>query len=127
MDEKGFMIGTTTRTKHVFSRRMWEKKEVRATLQDGNCAWMTLLACVCADGSALPPGLLYESANNTIQSSWVEEIKPGDHSVLVSSLPTSWTNNDIGLAWLRQVFNRFTKAKARRKHRLLILMATAAT
>jgi hypothetical protein len=121
VDEKGFMIGTTTRTKHVFSRRMWEKKEVRATLQDGNRAWVTLLACVCANGSALPPGLLYESANNTIQSSWVEEIKPEDHSVLVSSSPTGWTNNDIGLAWLKQVFNRFTKAKARRKHRLLIL------
>jgi hypothetical protein len=71
MDEKGFMIGTTTRTKHVFSRCMWGKKEVMATLQDGNRAWVTLLACVCADGSALPPGLLYESANNTIQSSWV--------------------------------------------------------
>jgi hypothetical protein len=38
MDEKGFMIGVTTRTKHVFSRRKWEKKEVRASLQDGNRA-----------------------------------------------------------------------------------------
>jgi hypothetical protein len=121
MDEKGFMIGNTTRTKHVFSRRMWEKKEVRETLQDGNRAWVTLLACVCGDGSALPPGLLYESANSSIQSSWVEEIKPGAHSVLVSSSPTGWTNNEIGLAWLKQVFNRFTKAKARRKYRLLIL------
>ena len=38
MDEKGFMIGVTTRTKHVFSRRMWEKGEVKASLQDGNRA-----------------------------------------------------------------------------------------
>ena len=38
MDEKGFIIGVTLRTKHVFSRRMWEKKEVTALLQDGNCA-----------------------------------------------------------------------------------------
>jgi hypothetical protein len=121
MDEKGFMIGVTSRTKHVFSRRMWEKKEVTASLQDGNRAWVTLIACVCGDGSALPPGLLYESANNTLQSSWVEEIKPGVHSVLVSSSPTGWTNNEIGLAWLQQVFDRFTKAKARRKYRLLIL------
>jgi hypothetical protein len=121
MDEKGFMIGTTTRTKHVFSRRMWEKKEVRETLQDGNRAWVMLLACVCGDGSVLPPGLLYESANSSIQSSWVEEIKPEVHSVLVSSSPTGWTNNEAGLAWLKQVFNRFTKAKAQRKYRLLIL------
>jgi hypothetical protein len=53
MDEKDFMIGVTTRTKHVFSRRMWEKEEVKALLQDGNCAWITLLACVCGDVSAL--------------------------------------------------------------------------
>ena len=32
MDEKGFIIGITSRTKHVFSRRMWEKKEVTASL-----------------------------------------------------------------------------------------------
>ena len=32
MDEKGFLIGVTLRTKHVFSRRMWEKKEVKAAL-----------------------------------------------------------------------------------------------
>jgi hypothetical protein len=121
MDEKGFMIGITTRAKHVFSRRMWEKGEVKASLQDGNRAWITLLACVCGDGSALPPSLIYESANSTIQSSWVEEIQSGEHSVLVSSSPSGWTNNDIGLAWLEQVFDRFTKAKARRKYRLLIL------
>jgi hypothetical protein len=121
MDEKGFMIGITTRAKHVFSRRMWEKGEVKASLQDGNRAWITLLACVCGDGSALPPSLIYESANSTIQSSWVEEIQSGEHSVLVSSSPSGWTNNDIGLAWLKQVFDRFTKEKARRKYRLLIL------
>ena len=38
MDEKGFLISITTRTKHVFSRRMWEKGEVKATLQDSNRA-----------------------------------------------------------------------------------------
>ena len=121
MDEKGFMIGVTSRTKHVFSRRMWEKKEVKASIQDGNHAWVTLIACVCGDGTALPPGLLYESTNNTIQSSWVEEIRPEIHSVLVSSSPSGWTNNEVALAWLEQVFDRHTKEKARRKYRLLIV------
>ena len=51
----------------------------------------------------------------------MEEIQSGEHSVLVSSSPSGWTNNDIGLAWLKQVFDRFTKAKARRKYCLLIL------
>jgi hypothetical protein len=77
---------------------MWEKEEVKASLQDSNRAWITLLAYVCSDRSALPPGLLYESANSTIQSSWVEEIQLEVHSVFVSSSPTGWTNNKIGLA-----------------------------
>jgi hypothetical protein len=121
MDEKGFLIGVTSRSKRVFSRRMWDKKEVRASVQDGSREWITLLACVCADGSALPPGLIYQSAGKSLQSSWVDAIKPGEHSIHVSSSLTGWTNNDIGLAWLEQVFDRYTKAKARRSHRLLIL------
>jgi hypothetical protein len=121
MDEKGFLIGITSRSKRVFSRRMWDKKEVRASIQDGSREWITLLACVCADGSALPPGLIYQSAGRTLQSSWVDAIKPGAQSIHVSSSLTGWTNNDVGLAWLEQVFDRYTKAEARRSNRLLIL------
>ncbi|KAF1922403.1 uncharacterized protein M421DRAFT_24063, partial [Didymella exigua CBS 183.55] len=40
IDKKGFIIRVTLRTKHVFSRRMWEKKEVKALLQDGNYAYI---------------------------------------------------------------------------------------
>ncbi|KAF2621272.1 hypothetical protein BU25DRAFT_404636 [Macroventuria anomochaeta] len=68
MDEKGFMIGVTTRTKHVFSRRMWEKKEVTATTQDGNRAWVTLVACVCGDGLALPLGCYDPTSHNRTTS-----------------------------------------------------------
>ena len=121
MDEKGFLIGIIGRSKRIFSRRMWEKKEVTASLQDGSRAWITVLACICADGSALPPGLIYEAANKGIQSTWVEEIKAGEHKVFITSSSSGWTNNDIGLAWLEQVFDRCTKQKARRSYRLLVL------
>ena len=120
MDEKG-LIGITGRSKRVFSRRMWEQKEVRAAIQDGPREWITLLACVCADGSVLPPSLIYQATSGAIQSSWVEDIKLEDHSVHVISSPSGWTNNDIGLAWLEHMFDRHTQAKARRSHRSLIL------
>ena len=32
IDKKGFIIRVTTRTKYVFSRRMWEKREVKALI-----------------------------------------------------------------------------------------------
>jgi hypothetical protein len=34
MDEKGFLVGILGRSKRIFSRRMWEKKDVMASLQD---------------------------------------------------------------------------------------------
>jgi hypothetical protein len=36
MDEKGFAIGVLGRSKRIFSRRQYEKKEVRQARQDGS-------------------------------------------------------------------------------------------
>jgi hypothetical protein len=36
MDEKGFLIGVIGRSKRIFSKAMWDSKEVREALQDGN-------------------------------------------------------------------------------------------
>jgi hypothetical protein len=85
MDEKGFLIGITGRSKRVFSRKMWERKEVRAAIQDGSREWITVLACVCADGSHLPPSLIYQSAASAIRPSWMEDIEANEHSVHVTS------------------------------------------
>ncbi len=45
----------------------------------------------------------------------------GIHPVFLSNSPTGWTNNNLGLAWLEQVFNKSTQQKARRRWRLLIV------
>ena len=79
------------------------------------------MACIRANGDALPPGLIYKAAQGNVRSTWVEDIKAGKHEIFVTSSPSGWTNNDIGLAWLEQVFDRYTKKKARRSYRLLIL------
>jgi hypothetical protein len=121
IDEKGFAIGVLGRTKRVFSRRQYEKKEVRQARQDGSREWVSLLAAICADGTALPPGIIFASKNSTIQCRWVADIQAGKHSIHVASSPSGWTNNDIGLAWLKQVFDRYTKPKARLQYRLLIV------
>ncbi|RYN74719.1 hypothetical protein AA0120_g12237 [Alternaria tenuissima] len=86
MDEKGFFVGITTRTKRVFSKAVWASKERTEAIRDGNREWVTVLACV-----------------------------------FLANSPSGWTNNELGLAWLEQVFDRHTKAKARRGWRLLIL------
>jgi hypothetical protein len=81
------------------------------------------VAAVCADRISLPLGLIYQSANRTLQSAWVADITPGVHDVFTASTPSGWTNNNVGLAWLEQVFDRNTKKKARhgKDWRLLIV------
>ncbi|KAF2626051.1 hypothetical protein BU25DRAFT_314817, partial [Macroventuria anomochaeta] len=81
MDEKGFAIGLTGKSKRIFSKQTWQQGRSRESLQDGNREWVTLLASVCADGSTLPPGLIYQSKAQALQSNWVADIEPGKHSV----------------------------------------------
>ena len=68
MDEKGFMIGVLQRTKRIFSRPLWDSKQVRGHLQDGSREWITLLACICANRTSLPASLIYPAANSAVYS-----------------------------------------------------------
>jgi hypothetical protein len=121
MDEKGFMLGTVGRSKRIFSKASYKDRKRRSTIQDSSREWMTLLACICADKSHLNPALIYQSTSGSIQDSWLQALDHETHQVRISSSTSGWTNNDIGLASLKQVFDRGTKAKARSSYRLLIL------
>jgi hypothetical protein len=61
MNEKGFLVGTTSRSKRVFSKVLWKRKEMTSALQDGSRECITVVATVCADLSSLPPVIIYES------------------------------------------------------------------
>jgi hypothetical protein len=80
-----------------------------------------VLASICADGTTLPPGIMYDGKNENIRDTWVDEISEEKHQVFITSSDSGWTNDDLGLAWLRNVFDRSTKEKCRRSWRLLIL------
>jgi hypothetical protein len=59
IDEKGFLIGMLLRQKRIFSRWRYEQGGVNQMIQDGNREWITTIACICGDGSALSPALIY--------------------------------------------------------------------
>ncbi|KAG9191048.1 hypothetical protein G6011_09136 [Alternaria panax] len=121
MDEKGFQLGRVGRTKRIFSKALYKQKGVRQALEDGSSQWITVVACICSDGKPLSPTLIFQGANGAVQSSWVEAISEGEHSVFVTSSPSGWSNNDIGLAWLKEVFERETRRYALTGYRLLLL------
>ena len=75
-----------------------------------------MLACICADSTALPPGLIYAAKLKNIQETWVEDVKVEEHMVFFGVSQSGWSNDSLGLAWLQQVFQRFIASKAQRKY-----------
>jgi hypothetical protein len=82
---------------------------VKECLQDGNRDWITCIACVCANGEALPPSLIYPTKSGDIQSSWVASLELKNDELFIAGSPTGWSNDKIGLAWLEQVYDRCTR------------------
>ena len=66
MDEKGFLIGVLSKMKRIFSRRYYEEGRIKQFIQDGNREWITTVATICADGTSLSPGLIYQAVSGNI-------------------------------------------------------------
>ena len=123
MDEKGFLIGILIKIKRIFLREQANSGKLAGAAQDGNREWITVLACICADGTALSPSLIYQAVSGNLQDTWLQDFDPDEHQCFFTSSPTGWTNDELGYQWLTTVFNRETKQKARsgRDWRLLII------
>ena len=121
MDEKGVWAGCIGKQKRVFSRDSYMRKETRQSLHNGSREWITIVACTCADGTALPPSLIFQADSDVPQSTWISDIDKEKHSVYTTVSPSGWSNDDVGLGWIEQVFNPLTKEKAWRSWRLLIM------
>jgi hypothetical protein len=80
-----------------------------------------VIGAICADGTTLPLAVIFSASGNKIQANWVREIEPKKHSMYVKVSSTGWTNDDLGVKWLKKVFDPPTKQKAQRKYSLLIL------
>jgi hypothetical protein len=52
---------------------------------------------------------------------WVHNVEPEKHQVFFTTSPSGWTNDNIGLAWLEQVFDRCTKDKEWLSYCILIV------
>lgn len=88
--------------------------------QDGSREFISLLACICADGSTLPPALIYQGESGTLQDSWIEDWTPQDQAHFAVST-NGWSCDALGLDWLENVFDRYTKQKAGNRRRLLLV------
>lgn len=79
MDEKGFMIGHLTKAKRIFTKAAFQKGRLLGNNQDGNREWITVIATICADGTWLPPSIIYKATTGNIQDSWVQDFDALDY------------------------------------------------
>jgi len=121
MDEKGFLLGRITKAKPVFPKDLKSFEKLLGAGQDGSREWITVVATICADGTTLPPLLIYDSTSGSIQDSWVQDFRSNEDQAWFTSSPSGWTSNEIGFKWLEAMFDKNTRDKAARDWRLLFV------
>ena len=111
MDEKGFLQGAIAKM-----RVMIHKEETQQHVtQDSNREWVTLIECVSADSRVLKPWIIFKAKLH--QKSWYDEVDEGH--ICVGD--NGWTNNEIGLQWLIDGFDKETKDIKKGKYRVVCL------
>lgn len=87
---------------------------------NGNQEFLSLLACICADGTKLPVKLIYKSESHNLQDSWVEDI--GEDIAYFAASDNRWSCNSLGLQWLKKVFKQHKKEKAQKTYTKQLLI-----
>ena len=86
--------------------------------QPGRQEWITVIECICADGTSIAPLLIYKG--ESLSGNWfsAKELPPLGWCFSHSS--KGWTSMKHGEEWLRRCFEPATRGKANRQMRLLI-------
>ncbi|KAJ0128182.1 putative tubulin--tyrosine ligase C12B10.04 [Fusarium oxysporum f. sp. albedinis] len=113
-DETGFMMGIIMAGMVVTgSERQGRPKSV----QPGNREWITVIQAINAEGQSIAPFII--GAGQYHLANWYQESNlPGDWVIATSQ--NGWTNNQLGLEWLKH-FDRSTTKRSNARYRLLIL------
>ncbi|RYP61877.1 hypothetical protein DL771_009966 [Monosporascus sp. 5C6A] len=107
MGENGLVLGEAFR-KFVLLKDAFKRQ------------WVTIIACVSADGRALLPLVIFNGGD--VQQQWFPDFDDEAYeSWYFTTLENGWTNTEIALQWLREVFIPNTKPKDPDEWRLLVI------
>ncbi|KAL4255103.1 Centromere and Transposable Element-Derived Protein [Pleurotus pulmonarius] len=114
MDEKGLVLGATSRSLAIIDRDQSTVYEIG----DGSRELVTAIECISAAGIALRPTIIFKAQKHNLE--WGRN-NPGGASVAIS--PNGWTDQELGAEWLENDFEPQTAAFLENKdeYRLLIL------
>ncbi|KAM5526459.1 transposase [Fusarium oxysporum f. sp. phaseoli] len=119
-DETGFMMGLIMAGMAVTGS---ERRGRPKSVQPGNREWITVIQAINAEGQSIAPFII--GAGQYHLANWYRESNlPADWVIATSQ--NGWTNNELGLEWLKH-FDRSTTKRSNARYRLLILDGHEAT
>ncbi|WP_461110078.1 hypothetical protein [Tessaracoccus terricola] len=115
MDETGILEGRGSNGLVLGSTeaRNLQKK------QPGSRAWTTLVECISAIGSAVPPLVIYKG--RSIQQQWFPLDLQPYANWRFHTTENGWTDNETAIYWLQEIFIPSTQPTDPSTARLLIL------
>ena len=117
MNEKGFVMGIADCFKVII-----RGNTASFNVHSGNRDWVTLIECISSRGSILPAYFIFQGAQ--IQQAWYAAIADEKTTIRVS--PNGWTDREIALHWLKEVFHPQT-SRTQGVYRLLMSMGMTVT
>ena len=99
-------------------KEAYKTGRIRFAARDGSREFISLLACACADGTVIPPALIYQGTSGDLQNTWMEDLQEGEEAFFTSA-ENGWSSDALGLAWLRR-FHQCTHQKSSRRRLLII-------
>jgi hypothetical protein len=115
-DETGFAMGIASTSRVVTSS---DRRGKPPQLQPGDREWVTAIEAINASGWYLPPMVIFKGKVHI--STWYEYSKDLPSNWVIALSENGWTNNELGLKWLSEVFEKYTVTRTIGKYRLLIL------
>lgn len=82
-DEKNFLLGIANIIQRIMAREALESGRISHATQDGSREFLSLFACVAADGIALPPALIYKG--EAFQNNWLEDVNLNDEAFFATT------------------------------------------
>ncbi|KZP28033.1 CENP-B protein, partial [Athelia psychrophila] len=111
VDETGIQPGGGTRERVIGTKG----KKVQHQQRDGNRENITVIVSICADGTSLPPAVIFKGL--AFQLKWEQD---NPLNAVIGHSKKGWTDGEIGIEWIK-IFDQQTSEKATGRHRLLLV------
>jgi hypothetical protein len=99
MDEKGVMMGVIAKCRAIVSR----SNRAAYMTQCGNREWVSLLECISLSNRYTSPWIIFKAKAQ--QKQWFKALK-SSHIFLSEN---GWTDDELGVAWLKECFESETR------------------